>query len=302
MRPLIGIVTVLYNSESVIKDFLFSLDNQSYSNIILYVIDNKSPDYSLSICREDLKAVSFKSVIIENEHNGGIAQGNNIGIKQALKDGCELILLSNNDVVFDQKTIEYLLSGLKSNNAGMAVPKIYYHGTRQIWAAGGFFQKWSGLVLHYGDKQIDTGQFDIDRRVTYAATCFMLIDKQVFQKTGMMDERYFVYWDDTDFVYRALKRGESLWYIHDSVVFHKESTSTGYMSDFSVKYLTRNSVYFALKNYNQLYAWYVILLNIVYHVFILLFKWPFSKWKIRLESYKEGFCLYRKYKTEVRNS
>ena len=293
MNKKIGIVTVLYNSETVLTDFFTSLNNQSCQDFVLYIIDNKSPDNSLELTRRLVEKSSFSSVVIENEENFGVAKGNNIGIQRALSDGCDMVLLSNNDVTLEVNAIDSLLDGLISQNASMAVPKIYFYGTDLIWAAGGYFNKMTGLNAHIGDKEVDTGQFQRIEKITYAATCFMLIRKDVFSRVGMMDENYFVYYDDVDFVYRALKMNETLLYIPESVVHHKESTSTGSMSEFSIRYLYRNLVYFALKNYSLIYALYVIALDFGYNFFVLIFKWPFSKWKLRIKSYKEGLLLYK---------
>lgn len=293
MNSTIGIVTVLYNSETVLEDYFSSLNIQTYHDFILYVVDNKSPDNSLALSHKLAETSFFRTVFIENEDNFGVAKGNNLGIQKAISDGCEMVLISNNDVIIENDAIDLLINGIKLHNASMVVPKIYYSGTDLIWAAGGYFNKLTGLNAHYGDRVKDSGQFQKAKLVTYSATCFMLIRKEVFERMGLMDENYFVYYDDTDFMYRALKKQETLWYIPESVVHHKESTSTGFMSDFSVRYLYRNLVYFTLKNYSLIYALYVLALDFGYFSTVLIFKWPFSKWKLRLKSYKEGFLLYK---------
>jgi len=292
MNQQIGIVTVLYNSESVLSDYFASLKNQTYQNFILYVIDNKSPDNALALSIQLAQKNTFKTVFIENSDNFGVAKGNNIGIQKAIEDGCDMVLLSNNDVTLEEDTIEKLLSELVSRKASMAVPKIYYFGTRLFWAAGGSFHKKSGINIHRGLQQYDIGQYQNTEQITFAPTCFMLIRKEVFEKIGLMDENYFVYWDDTDFVYRAIKQQETLWYVPESVVYHKEGTSTGTMSDFSIRFLNRNFVYFALKNYSRPYAYYVILYNIAIHIVKNIYKWPFPKWKLGLKAFKEGFNYY----------
>src|SRR5574344_12596 len=101
MRPMIGIVTVLYNSESVLDDFFLSLEKQTFTHFRLYVIDNKSPDQSLAVSRNLLEKSTLDFALIENATNEGIAKGNNLGIKAALEDGCNYVLLSNNDVVLE---------------------------------------------------------------------------------------------------------------------------------------------------------------------------------------------------------
>lgn len=295
MKGKIGIVTVLYNSETVLEEFFKTLYAQTYKNFILYVVDNLSPDNSLELSRKLAAEYSFNTVIIANDANYGVAKGNNIGIRKALDDDCDMVLLSNNDIALEDDSIEKLLIGFDQHNADMAVPKIYFYGTDIIWAAGGGYNTRNGLTVQYGQEEKDNGQFDIDKQVTYAPTCFMLIKKEIFTTVGLMDENYFVYYDDTDFVHRAIyKNRKMLWYISDSVIHHNESTSTGKMSDFSVRYLWRNFVYFALKNYNAFYAYYVVLYNFLYILIILHFRYSRKQWLLALKSYKEGFFLFLK--------
>ena len=128
----IGIVTVLYNSESVLDDFFSTLERQSYKNFVLYVVDNKSPDNSLNKTKELAKSVSFETVIIENQQNDGVAKGNNLGIEKALADSCDYILLSNNDVVLYEDTILNLLMAAERNNDLVVVPKILIYYNKNI--------------------------------------------------------------------------------------------------------------------------------------------------------------------------
>jgi GT2 family glycosyltransferase len=297
MSRKIGVVTVLYNSETVLNEFFETLSKQTYTNFVLYVVDNLSPDASLEISKELRIKYNFETVIIENDANYGVAKGNNIGIKKAVEDQCDLILISNNDIALESNAIEKLLLGLDNHHADLVVPKIYFYGTNKIWAAGGGYTLRNGLSVQYGQEEEDKGQFNNNRQVDYAPTCFMLMKKEIFSSVGLMDENYFVYYDDTDFVYRALnKEKKILWYISDSVIHHNESTSTGKMSDFSVKFLWRNLVYFALKNYSFFYGLYVVLYNILYIIIILPFKASRKQWLIALKAYKEGLSLYLKHK------
>lgn len=289
MNPKIGIVTVLYNSETVLEEFFATLSEQTYTNFILYVVDNKSPDNSLALSKKLATIYSFSTVIIENNENSGVAGGNNLGILKALADGCDTILLSNNDVVLQPETIEKLIEGMYAHKTNMVVPKIYFHGTNQIWTAGGCFLPFRGGVAHIGALEEDKGQYNEPKSIDYAPTCFMLVQKEVFERAGIMDEKYFVYWDDTDFVYRALKKKETLWYIPNSVVHHKESTSTGKGSKFKVYYMKRNLIYFARKNFAFPYAFYVICFNIAEHVFKHIFRWKYDLWKEGIRGFKDGF-------------
>src|SRR5690606_8850734 len=81
-------------------------------------------------------------------------------------------------------------------------------------------------------------------------TCFMLVDNRLFGEIGLMDPAYFVYFDDTDFVYRAVKRKHAVYYMSRLVVLHKESTATGGIrSPFFTHYFNRNRIYFIRKNF-----------------------------------------------------
>jgi len=294
MSGKIGIVTVLYKSECVLPEFFESLEAQSYKNFILYIIDNKSPDNSLEIC-ETFKATStFETIVIANDDNYGVAKGNNIGIESALRDNCDYVLLSNNDVVFGEDTILNLKSELEAEKADMAVPKIYVAGTNLIWFADSKFIKLNGHNIHIGYLDADMGQFDVKKAIELAPTCFMLIRKEVFNTIGLMDEKYFVYWDDTDFIYRAVRKGKTLWYIPTVTVNHKEGTSTGVKSDFSIYYLHRNFVYFTLKNRYFLYAFYLLLINLIFHFTKNLFILEHRQWKIGYKAYIDGIKLFAK--------
>lgn len=246
----IGIVTVLYNSETVLEEYIQTLSNQSYTNFILYIINNASPDNSLSLIRSMTSRIPFKIVVFDEPENWGIAKGNNIGISAAINDGCDLVLLSNNDLVLESTAIENLLIGLYEHNASMATPKNYYWGTNMIWATTGSFNYIRGCTLHDGAQQEDKGQSEEPKFCKYTPTCFVLIKKEVFDRVGLMDENYFVYYDDTDFMYRATMRGtETIIYIPSSIVRHKESVCTGgNQSDFTIKALAKNSIYFIRKN------------------------------------------------------
>lgn len=265
----------MYNSEVVLDDFFRTLNQQIYNDFVVYVIDNKSLDNSLTKARELACQVSFKVIIFAEKENWGVAKGNNIGIKAALDDGCDMILLSNNDVVLEADTILRLLYGMLELGATMAVPKIYFYGTNLIWAAGGSFVYLKGYTRHTGLKEEDRGQYDVARQISYAPTCFMLIDAAVFKRVGKMDEKYFVYYDDTDFVWRAVKQGkERMVYIPASRLWHKESVSVGgQMSDFAITYMNRNAVYFARKNFSfpqrQIVGFYRLIHRLLVEPFVL---------------------------------
>lgn len=249
MGKKIGVVTVTFNSATVLDEFMESTLAQSHSDFLLYIVDNASRDATL----EGLKKYPDpRVVLIANPDNRGVAEGNNQGIERALADGCDQILLINNDTRFGSTLFATMLAARERLQADMLVPKMMYHEPgNMIWCAGGKFDVLRACkTIHFGDHEIDRGQFDMARKISYAPTCCMLIDAAVFAKLGMMDKNYFVYYDDTDFCMRAKAQGVSLWYDPEGVLYHKVSSLTGgENSDFAVRICTRNKVYFILKHY-----------------------------------------------------
>ncbi|MGU7811598.1 glycosyltransferase family 2 protein [Burkholderia sp. AW49-1] len=250
-KPLVGVVTVLYQSDDVLHDFFESLKVQVNVEIKLYVIDNSPKDSGSVMARRLAFEAGIPAEVVFSNANLGVARGNNQGIEMALSDDCEYVLLANNDVEFrDPNTISNLLQPIKVGTSSLATfPKMLYHGTNRIWCAGGTISRVKAITSHRGDGDEDIGQFDDPGSSEYAPTCFMALHRSVFERVGMMDEYYFVYYDDTDFVWRMNHAGIHLGYVPASVVAHKVSFSTGGdESPFSLFYCTRNRLYFSRKN------------------------------------------------------
>ena len=290
----IGAVTVTYNSALVIDGFMSSMLCQTHSNFILYIVDNTSSDQTLErVAQHKDPRVS----VMRNQKNVGIAEANNQGTKAALDAGCEAVLFVNNDTEFESFLLEKLAAGMNQHTADMIAPKIlFYDGQQVIWSAGGGFSPLKGYAgYHYGLGQIDRGQFDATRRVDHAPACCLLVRKDVFAKIGFMDSRYFVYHDDTDFCYRAKRAGLKLIYLPSASLLHKASSLTGGPeSDFSVRYRTRNQIYFMLKH---LGLWRTLFYLPAFQARLLLRlisrKIDFPGFLLREKAFAEGWKLWK---------
>ncbi len=246
----VGVVTVTYNSSNVMDEFMDSMLKQTHENYIFYIIDNASADDTLSKLS---KYDDSRIVVVANKDNVGVAAGNNQGIKASLENDCDHVLLINNDTVFEPELIEKLVEGLDEYQCDIIVPKIMFHDNPQmIWCAGGWFnplRAWAGV--HYGNGETDMEQYDTARKITYSPTCCMLIRKNVFDTVGYMDEKYFCYFDDTDFCFRAFKKHLRMFYTPQTKLLHKEGSLTGGVESlFSIRQSAKNKVYFIRKNLN----------------------------------------------------
>ena len=245
----IGIVTVLYNSDEVLPDFFYSLSLQRNIEFKLYVIDNSDKATGANLASTLSQKYSINSEVVFNNKNLGVAAGNNQGIGLALRDNCTHVLFANNDIDFGDRVVEQLMDALRASNASAVSPKIYFYGTSKLWFAGGSLSASKAKNTHRFYGESDKSQITAITRITYAPTCFLLVKADVFDRVGLMDEKYFCYWDDTDFIFRFLRCGYVLIYAPEPHVNHKVSYSTGgESSTFSIYYMNRNRVYFARKN------------------------------------------------------
>jgi GT2 family glycosyltransferase len=246
-----GLVTVLYNSADVLEGFFKSLAAQTYKNWHLEVIDN-SPDNASMACAQQLaKLHGIEGIhFVKNPGNFGVAKGNNQGIESCLDLKCDYVILLNNDIEFaDASLFEKIALEIDQHGYEMLVPKVYYFDTGKLWYAGGSIKEFFGKVKHFGDGEEDSLKYSIDCFTGYAPTCFMAIKASVFKVAGLMDERYFVYGDDTDFVLRCLRAKIKLRYLGNLSLRHKVSSSTGGdESEFSIYYGNRNRLFFIRKN------------------------------------------------------
>ena len=290
----IGVDTVSYNSADVLPGFLDSMMKQAHSEFLLFAVDNSSSDSTLTILRQ---CSDPRLRVIANLENRGVAAGNNQGIRAALEAGCNSVMLLNNDTEFDCDFLSLLGGGLERNDVDMVCPKImYFDQPDRIWAAGGAFRPWLAYgIKHLGEGEIDRGQFNQAKLVTYVPTCCVLIRKEVFEKVGLMDERYFVYVDDVDFMYRALNLGIRLMYIPEAKLLHKVGSLTGGVeSPFAARFCTRNRVYFLLRHFGILRALPILVLYQAHFIAGLLYgRFNLSSLAIKEKATWEGFTMWK---------
>lgn len=281
----IGLVTVLYNSDNVLEGFFRSLSLQSFSDYKLYIIDNSPNTKSDNLIKEFIKRYPIREYEhIKSVGNIGVAAGNNVGIKASLEDNSDYVLLLNNDIEFeDPSLIEEMVKCAELKNEHLIIPKILFYDSRKIWMAGGKMLYVKGATTHIGENKDDAPQYNKEIYCNYAPTCFMLISRKVIAEIGFMDEKYFVYYDDTDFIYRAIKKKYKILYLPYFTVLHKVSAiSGGALSVFGTYYLTRNRLYFIHKNFKGFPK--IVSLFYAYSAFII--KSLFYKKEIRRSLFK----------------
>lgn len=245
MSKTLSIITVNYNGLNDTIELLSSiyshLDSVEYEII---VVDNGSKvDESVAI-----KNKFPQTIVIREEINKGFAGGNNSGIKIAKGD---YILLLNNDTIIADNSILNLIERCKTDKSiGVVSPKIkFYFGDQNIQFAG--YTPLSKITLRnnlIGFGEVDNKNFSQASQTPYAHGAAMLVKKEVIEKVGLMPEVFFLYYEELDWCQQITEDGYEIWYEPNSLVYHKESQSTGQNSPFRLYYLTRNRLLFAWRN------------------------------------------------------
>lgn len=258
----VSIIVLAVNSFDLIKNVLKDIAKLDTSDIETecVIVDNGSND-GLQEYVKDYKLPNMDFKYLRNSSNLGFAEGNNVGIKYALKNGADYCLLLNNDMILQEDLLTKLVNFIKKNpKVGLVSPKIYFakgyefHKDRYndrdlgkvIWYAGGKIDWNNVYTSHIGVDEVDTGQYDKTIKTDIANGACLLIRKEVFEKIGLLDKELFLYWEDTDFCQRAIRSGFDVVYYPGTAVWHKVSSSAGGSGSTSNDYfLIRNRYYFA---------------------------------------------------------
>jgi hypothetical protein len=245
--PGVAIIVINLNGRDDTLKCLASLDKVKYPNLKIYLVDNGSTQP----IADDVRRLFPKVILIQNAKNMGFTGGNNIGIKKALKDKAEYVCLLNNDTIVNENFLEPLIKVCEGNPAiGMATPKIYFYGSSNIiWAYGAKVDKTLARSPHIGVGEKDRKQFDKIRFVERITGCAMFVKKEVIEKIGMLDDRFFIYEEELDWCLRARRLGYKLAVVPESIIWHKGHRDSGRIGRPFIGYLqTRNHFLMLKKN------------------------------------------------------
>lgn len=242
--PLVSIVTINYDHPEVTCELLGSLRKITYPNVEIIVVDNNSPHDDPVCIKEQFPEVIF----IQSKENLGFAGGNNLGIRQSKG---KYILLLNNDTEVEPGFLEPLVAKFEHDpGVGAVSPKIkYFHTVDTLQFAGiTEFNPYTIRNRGLGFGVQDTGQFEEDAITAYCHGAAMMIPAKIMHEIGLMAECYFLYYEEHDFGARIRRAGYKLWYVHNSMVSHKESVSTGKLSPLKTYYMNRSRLIFLRRN------------------------------------------------------
>lgn len=221
------IVVATWNSESYLSDLFHSLREMDYpkDSWNLVVVDNGSRDKSLEILRSwQIKMPNFLT-IIQNEQNRGFAAGNNQGIKYALKNGAEYIALINDDVQVEPNWLNQVIATMeKDEKLGLVQPLITRHPEQNKINSFGNKLHYLGFGMSAGDGVKMKDYFENNKsenyEPAYVSFACVVIKKEIFEKIGLLDEKYFSYHEDSDFCLRARLQNYKMLVTKAAIVHH----------------------------------------------------------------------------------
>jgi len=235
--PLVAIILLNWNGWPDTINCLSSLINLSYQNYQIIVVDNGSTDDSV----DRLHDTYPDQIIIETGVNKGFAGGCNVGIRHAFEIGADYIWLLNNDTVVEQESLTALVATLVNNSRIGAVGSVLYEmehpNSIQAWG-GGAVNLYTGKSFHIKRPN------DI---LTYLTGASLLLRAEALRQSGLLDESFFVYWEDTDLSFRLVANGWGLLVEPLSRVWHRECSSTGRFSQSRGRLFYRSRVLFLQK-------------------------------------------------------
>lgn len=222
-EPRVCIIILNWNGWQDTIACIESIKNLDYENYQVLVIDNGSTDDSVRQIR-----VSFPKLdIIQTGRNLGYSKANNIGIKHALKENVDYILLLNNDAEVTPDFLTVLIdAAVDFPDSGMLGPKIYdFKEPDKVCFAGAHFDYGNCRLTTTGfsrtNQKKDLTPFETD----YVNGCALLVKRKTIEKIGMLDERFFLYWEDVDWGLRCMKAGLKNLVVPASQIWHKDSGS-----------------------------------------------------------------------------
>jgi len=227
-----------------------SLQELDYPNYEIVIVDNGSTDESPAEIRKAYPDLT----LLEMADNLGFAAGNNYAIRYAVDEGCDLVWLLNNDTVVAHGALSALVTeALSDRRIGMVGSKIrFYSQPRTIGFAGGAINMATTRTRHAGRHEQDVGQWDVARDVDYVSGCSMLVSRELVEDVGLMDRRFFLFFEETDWAVRARQKGWRVRFQPGSTIWHTVSATAELDSPYMVFHFTRSMLLFAKKHSSRL--------------------------------------------------
>ncbi|MFC1466091.1 MAG: glycosyltransferase family 2 protein [Candidatus Brachytrichaceae bacterium NZ_4S206] len=253
MSPSVLIIVLCYNGVELTLACLASLSKLDYAQADVLVVDNASSDGTPAQVRERFPKVK----VIQTGSNLGYAEGNNVGLRYALEHDYDYALLLNNDTEVAPDFVTELVRACEADcTIGVAGPKMYYFAPKdRLYSIGGEVDWRRGTTRMIGLDEPDEGQFDRSREVDFVSGCALLARVEAIRQAGLLDPRFFMYYEETEWCVRIRRAGWRIIYVPSSIIWHKIEPAKQAESARIAYYMTRNRLLFLRLTRAPLIAW-----------------------------------------------
>lgn len=295
-EPKIAIIIINWNTFQLTFNCLKSLEACSYNNKSIFLVDNGSIDGS-----GDKIALEFPEVnYIKNEKNEGFTGANNLALKAILEQDFDYVLLLNNDTEVKPNFLSLLEAKMDSDNKLAATQPLIlnFKNKDTIWNAGGSFNTFFGLTKTRLKGMIFNPQLNIETSTQWITGCCILVKTSVVKQVGLLDNRFFAYFEDVDWSIRMTNLGYELAVVPESIIYHHTSGSTkknnasneGNLSPYAHFLNVRNHIYLIKKHtfFNTLGSWIYQIVKIFTFSIYFILRGRFVKFKMVWRGLFEG--------------
>lgn len=226
MRPEVHVILVNWNGWRDTVECVASLEGLDYPNVHIVIVDNGSTNDSL----RELRRRCPGHTLLESEHNRGFAGGTNLGIRHAMEREADYLWVLNNDTIAEPGSLDALVRRMEGDRrTGICGSRLVYHDRPDVLQAlgGGTYNRWLGITRYLGDgapARMEVDAEEIEERLEFVSGASMLVSRRFVEEVGLMNEEYFLYYEELDWAERADGRF-GLGFAPDSVVYHKQGAS-----------------------------------------------------------------------------
>jgi hypothetical protein len=230
-----------YNGVDLTLNCLTSLRRSDYANTEVIVVDNASTDNTVA----EVRLAFPEAHLIEAGDNLGYAAGNNLGLQAALARGAQRVFLVNNDTTLEHDCISRLVEAIeRCPGVGAIGPLVYTWDEGHIISSAGGMIDWAHAdAYNVGAGEQDRGQFPA-RQVDYINGCGLMVTRAAVEAAGLLDARYFMYWEETDWCRRIARAGYEIWFEPGARMRHKAPIHHQDLGPTTLYYVARNRLLF----------------------------------------------------------
>ena len=294
-KPSIAVILVNWKKYNLTSNCIDSLNKSNYKNFKIILVDNEYSEKSLI----DLRNKHKELIVFKEKNNLGFAGGNNIGIRYALENDYDYIMLLNNDTEVKENFILPLVERIERDHSlGAVQPLILNFSNKSIiWNAGGKLNKFLGITSTRLNNKLNSS-IVFDDYTDWISGCCILIKSEILTKVGLLDEKFFNYYEDVDWSLRMKNLGYDLGFVKESIIYHHGSSSSknkktkeGVISS-KIHYFNIRNHILLLKKHKNLFNFFGIvffqIIKTTSYIFYFLIRFRFNKLTMVLKGLKHG--------------